>query len=106
MNFMMLSSVLGSVMSILGAAHKICAIIEYEPDIKTTGGKKLDNACKGEISLRNVRFAYPSKNDVLILKGINLDIKKNKVIALVGSSGCGKSSIISMIERFYDPIGG
>jgi ABC-type multidrug transport system fused ATPase/permease subunit len=40
------------------------------------------------------------------LKGVSITIAKNKVIALVGQSGCGKSSIISMIERFYDPIEG
>lgn len=41
-----------------------------------------------------------------MLKGVTINITKNKVIALVGQSGCGKSSIISMIERFYDPSSG
>ena len=41
-----------------------------------------------------------------VLKGVSIDIQRNKVVALVGHSGCGKSSIISMIERFYDPING
>ena len=61
---------------------------------------------KGEISLKNVRFNYPTKKDVEVLEGVNIDITKNKVIALVGPSGCGKSSIIQMIERFYDPSSG
>ena len=60
----------------------------------------------GEITLENVKFAYPTKLDVEILKGVTIDITKNKVIALVGPSGCGKSSIISMIERYYDPTDG
>jgi ATP-binding cassette, subfamily B (MDR/TAP), member 1 len=65
-----------------------------------------------QIEIRGVRFAYPTKKDVQVLKRLDLDVQKNKVIALVGQSGkfkvfngigCGKSSIISMIERFYDP---
>ena len=66
--------------------------------------------------IQNVRFNYPTKKDVEVLKGITIDVSKNKVIALVGPSGkditlfinkgCGKSSIISMIERFYDPCSG
>ena len=51
-------------------------------------------------------FHYPSKKDVDVLKNVSLTMEKNKVVALVGKSGCGKSSIISLIERFYDPIEG
>lgn len=56
----------------------------------------------------NVKFHYPSKEEVPILKGVSftVDNKKNKVVALCGTSGCGKSSIIGLIERFYDPIEG
>lgn len=103
LNFMILASVLGSVMSIIGASHKIVELLEYEPKINSTGGIKLAKDCKGEIQIEGVRFAYPTKKDVEILKGITINIQKNRVIALVGQSGCGKSSIISLIERFYDP---
>ena len=41
-----------------------------------------------------------------MLNGISIDVKKNQVVALVGQSGCGKSSIVSLIERFYDPTNG
>jgi len=56
--------------------------------------------------LENVRFSYPSKPEVEVLKGVSfsVDVGENKrVIALCGASGCGKTSIISMLERFYDP---
>jgi ATP-binding cassette subfamily B (MDR/TAP) protein 1 len=55
-----------------------------------------------------VKFHYPTKPEVQVLKGIDLEIdnKRNRVVALCGTSGCGKSSIISMIERFYDPSEG
>jgi ABC-type multidrug transport system fused ATPase/permease subunit len=103
LNFMLLASVLGSVMSVIGASYKVIEIMEHEPSIKTTGGRELPDSCKGEIQIKDVRFNYPTKKDVEILKGVTIDIQKNKVIALVGQSGCGKSSLISLIERFYDP---
>jgi ATP-binding cassette subfamily B (MDR/TAP) protein 1 len=53
-----------------------------------------------------VTFAYPSKPDTQVLKEVDLKVPQGKVIALVGSSGCGKSSIINMILRFYDPQNG
>ena len=90
-------------MSVIGASYKVVEIMEHEPDMKTTGGITLGEDCKGEISIRDVKFNYPTKKDVQILKGVSIDIQNNKVIALVGQSGCGKSSLISMIERFYDP---
>lgn len=59
----------------------------------------------GVIEIKDVEFNYPSKKDVQVLKGVSIQVDNNKkrVVALVGSSGCGKSSIISLIERFYDP---
>jgi len=63
---------------------------------------------EGSIELKNVKFHYPSKEDIPILKGVSftVDNKKNRVVALCGTSGCGKSSIIGLIERFYDPVEG
>lgn len=60
----------------------------------------------GEIELKDVKFTYPTKKEVPVLRGINIEVKANKVVALVGHSGCGKSSIIQLIERFYDPDDG
>jgi len=60
----------------------------------------------GEVELRNVTFNYPSKKDVQVCKNISLKVAQNQVVALVGESGSGKSSIISLIERFYDPAEG
>ncbi len=65
-------------------------MLEYEPKIKTTDGElpdKADEDIKGEISLKDLKFHYPTKKDVQVLKGISIDIQKNKVIALVGQSG-------------------
>jgi ATP-binding cassette subfamily B (MDR/TAP) protein 7 len=55
------------------------------------------------LRLENVQFAYPGKMDRSILKGVTLDIPQGKTVALVGSSGCGKSTILRLLYRFYDP---
>lgn len=60
----------------------------------------------GHIQCLNVSFSYPSRPDVLIFNKLNLDIPSGKVVALVGGSGSGKSTIIALIERFYDPLSG
>ncbi|KAK1313268.1 ABC transporter B family member 19 [Acorus calamus] len=61
---------------------------------------------RGDIEFRHVDFAYPSRPDVQIFKEFNLRIKAGQSMALVGASGSGKSSVIALIERFYDPTAG
>lgn len=68
-------------------------------------GKKLSKV-EGEIKFKNVMFSYPSRPNVLIFTKLSLDIPPGKVVALVGGSGSGKSTVISLIERFYDPLSG
>jgi ATP-binding cassette subfamily B (MDR/TAP) protein 1 len=57
---------------------------------------------KGEIEFQNVWFRYPTRKNDWILKGLNLKILPNETVALVGESGCGKSTIVSLILRFYE----
>jgi ATP-binding cassette subfamily B (MDR/TAP) protein 1 len=60
----------------------------------------------GTVSLEDVHFTYPSRPDVQVLKGLSLSFAAGKTSALVGASGSGKSSIVALVERFYDPIDG
>jgi ABC-type multidrug transport system fused ATPase/permease subunit len=109
MNFGILAQVFGNVASIVGATDKIVEMINVEPLINTEGGTKIPSEeTMGNIELRDVKFHYPNKSEIPVLKGISLKVenKKNRVVALCGTSGCGKSTIISMIERFYDPASG
>lgn len=60
----------------------------------------------GHVELRDIDFAYPARPDIMIFKGFSLKIEAGKSTALVGQSGSGKSTIIGLIERFYDPLEG
>jgi ATP-binding cassette subfamily B (MDR/TAP) protein 1 len=103
-NFGILSGVFGNVMQIFGASDKIVMIMKHEPIVNTQGGRKPEDNQESRIELKDVKFRYPSKDDVQVLNGVTITVnnRDKRVIALVGQSGCGKSSIISMIERFYD----
>nr|XP_035969037.1 ATP-binding cassette sub-family B member 5 isoform X3 [Halichoerus grypus] len=89
-----------------GAAH-LFALLEKKPTIDSYSqeGKKPDT-CEGNIEFREVSFFYPCRQDVLILCGLSLSIEKGKTVAFVGSSGCGKSTSIHLLQRFYDPVQG
>lgn len=67
---------------------------------------KLQENFDGNVCFNNVKFNYPSRPDVPVLRGLNLTLKKGETLALVGSSGCGKSTAIQLLERFYDPRDG
>lgn len=54
----------------------------------------------------DVKFHYPTRPDAKILNGLNISIKQGQTVALVGSSGCGKSTTVQLIERFYDAESG
>merc|ERR1719295_1419289 len=89
------------------AAGKIYRIIDRVPDIDSSSNQgKQPAEMKGDIKFNNIFFNYPSRKDVKILRGFNLDVPRGKTIALVGSSGCGKSTCIQLIQRFYDPESG
>ncbi|XP_020571569.1 ABC transporter B family member 1 [Phalaenopsis equestris] len=74
---------------------------EIEPDDKEA--PQVPERLRGEVELKHVDFAYPSRPDFPVLRDLTLRARSGKTLALVGPSGCGKSSVISLIQRFYDP---
>lgn len=58
------------------------------------------------MTFNEVMFNYPTRPDIPVLQGLSLEVKKGQTLALVGSSGCGKSTVVQLLERFYDPLAG
>uniref|UniRef100_A0A7N0V0L4 Uncharacterized protein n=1 Tax=Kalanchoe fedtschenkoi TaxID=63787 RepID=A0A7N0V0L4_KALFE len=61
---------------------------------------------KGEVEFKNVEFHYPARPEVTVLRNLNLRVEAGKTLAVVGQSGSGKSTILQLVMRFYDPVGG
>ena len=89
------------------AAYKMFDTIKREPNIDAydTNGVILEDI-RGEIELRDVYFRYPARPEVQIFSGFSLHVPSGTTAALVGQSGSGKSTVISLVERFYDPEAG
>ena len=80
-------------------------IYDYKPKIVSRKNIIPENF-EGEIEFKNVTFAYPLKPDVNVLRNLSTKIEKGKVVAIVGHSGSGKTTISNLIQRFYDPNDG
>ncbi|KAK9117388.1 hypothetical protein Sjap_016335 [Stephania japonica] len=89
------------------ATSRIYEMIDRLPaiDAEDMKGKALTYV-RGEIEFKEVHFSYPLRPDTPILQGLNLKVPAGKTVGLVGGSGSGKSTVISLMERFYDPIKG
>ncbi|XP_047326042.1 ABC transporter B family member 19-like [Impatiens glandulifera] len=89
------------------AGFEVFQVINRKPllIIYDKKGKILQNL-RGDIDIHDVHFVYPSRPQKTILQGLSLSIPAGKVVAFVGSSGCGKSTILSLLLRLYDPLKG
>lgn len=101
-NFIIIGFVISAVYKVFGACEKIVEMMRIAVEAGDREGLKPEGI-DGSLELKGVYFSYPTKPDVLVSKDVNIKIDSNKVVALVGHSGCGKSSIISLIEKYYNP---
>ncbi|KAL2816063.1 P-loop containing nucleoside triphosphate hydrolase protein [Aspergillus cavernicola] len=91
----------------INATNYIFWLHGLEPTVQETPDNRDNHPTSGSsITLDNVRFSYPLRPDAAVLKGVDMKITNGQFIALVGASGCGKSTMIAMLERFYDPTTG
>ena len=85
-------------------------------DLWSAKGKRIETLEQGHLEFRDVHFRYPTRYNprermlmrphVPVLRGLDIEVKPGQYVALVGSSGCGKSTAVGLIERFYDPLVG
>ncbi|OJJ73660.1 hypothetical protein ASPBRDRAFT_73979 [Aspergillus brasiliensis CBS 101740] len=106
----MLSQALPSIVNITqanAAASRVFSVIERESPIDPSVGTGVTHSqVRGEISFEDVRFAYPSRPEEEVLKGVNLVVPAGHTVALVGPSGSGKSTVFALLERLYRPSNG
>ncbi|KAK3257511.1 hypothetical protein CYMTET_33405 [Cymbomonas tetramitiformis] len=89
------------------AAYEVFELIDRVPPIDSSSEEGLKPVrCMGEVELRAVHFHYPSRPEVPVFNNYNLHVAAGQTVALVGESGGGKSTVIGLIERFYDPVQG
>ncbi|MCY4045048.1 MAG: lipid A export permease/ATP-binding protein MsbA [Cellvibrionales bacterium] len=101
--FRQVTSVLSTIQKALAAAEDI--FTQLDEDIEVDNGTKTLSHVKGKLSFHNVHFTYPGAEKET-LKGISFEAKPGEMVALVGSSGGGKSTLAGLIPRFYDATGG
>lgn len=91
----------------IAASAKIYNTIDRPSPLDPTDDQgEIPDSAMGAIRLENVKHIYPSRPEVVVMKDVSLDIPAGKTTALVGASGSGKSTIIGLVERFYEPVGG
>lgn len=100
-----LSNFYSEIMKGVGAASRLFELQDREPKISPTHGQKVESA-RGPIRFENVTFSYPTRPAVKIFEDLDFEIPQGSNVAIVGPSGGGKSTIASLLLRFYNPVSG
>jgi len=90
----------------IGSIENVMDILDLDTEEIVLRDTKLNEELTGALEFHDVDFKYPSRPEVEVLKKVNFTVKKGEQVALVGSSGSGKSTIISLLQRFYEPTSG
>nr|WP_103762047.1 ABC transporter transmembrane domain-containing protein [Roseovarius confluentis] len=102
-----LSEIWGELQRAAGATERLVELLQAEDEVQDpVRPETLPRPVKGRVAFENVSFTYPTRPDAPALHELNLVIEPGETVALVGPSGAGKTTIIQMIQRFYDPQSG
>ncbi len=104
LNSVMMVSILFTTASrAMASGRRISEVLDEKIDITDDKAKAYDKTVnRGKIEFRNVKFRYYKNNDELVLNNINLNIESGETVGIIGSTGCGKTTLVSMIPRLYD----
>ena len=105
MAFMMLVMIFMILPRASVAAHRIGEVLHTHPTILDGTQASGEPACPGQVEFRNVSFRYPDAEEY-VLKDISFTAKRGETVAIIGSTGCGKSTVVNLIPRFYDATEG
>jgi len=102
-----ISEVVGDLQRAAGAAERLLDLLNTRPEIAAPANPvALPRPARGEVRFENVRFNYPSRPDMPALNGFDLTVSPGETVALVGPSGAGKTTVVQLLLRFYDPTEG
>jgi ATP-binding cassette, subfamily B, bacterial len=102
-----LSEVWGDLSAASGAAERLFEILRVKPQIALPASPRaLPVPARGDVSFKNVSFAYPTRPDARAVDGVSLSVRAGEKVAIVGPSGAGKSTLFHLLLRFYDPADG
>ncbi len=102
---MMLAMIFQTISRGSASARRINEVLRCEPAI-ASGSFSGDTSVHGQVEFRDVSFSYPGSGGEAVLSGINLTVNPGETLGILGSTGCGKSTLVSLIPRFYDVTGG
>lgn len=88
------------------SAQRVFELLDTESILQEVPDAKELKVTNGEVDFKDITFAYPDEPDTEVLHGLSLNVRPGEIIALVGPTGAGKTTIVNLISRFYDPVSG
>lgn len=99
-----IANIFGELQSAFSAAERVFRLLDEEPEPSDSPDATVLSGAEGDVSLDNVKFGYTEDRE--IIHGLSLDVKKGSLIAIVGPTGAGKTTVVNLLMRFYDPNSG
>ena len=99
-----IANIFGELQSAFSAAERVFRLLDEEPEPSDSPDATVLSGAEGDVSLDNVKFGYTEDRE--IIHGLSLDVKKGALIAIVGPTGAGKTTVVNLLMRFYDPNSG
>lgn len=101
-----IADIFGKIQKAVGATESLFDLMEESSEAVASKNDEVQYSISGAVTFREVQFSYPSRSDVEVLRSLSFEVKEGQRVAIVGASGAGKSTVASLVLRFYDPTSG